>query len=183
LISLDPRLERVKPALVHDPQEAYRAMSAASITDNRDNVLKRENGAVVSRAGSGLTLALLAAYDVRRVVKGDHPIVYVAPLSHACYFEPGSHPYAFGVDNPDDTLAPVLPKVEEFGTWSRWTGRWGASRVVGGGKFGGRSPAGPGQQGQKWDNPPRGTVARRRPSRCDGAAASFATPGRRPIPS
>ena len=53
---LDPRLERHKPALVYDPQEAYRAMSAASITDNRDNALKRDNGAVVSRAGSGLTL-------------------------------------------------------------------------------------------------------------------------------
>ena len=62
---LDPRLERFKPALVYDPQEAYRAMSAASITDNRDNALKRENGAVVSRAGSGLTLTLLAGYDVK----------------------------------------------------------------------------------------------------------------------
>jgi hypothetical protein len=244
---LDPRLERFKPALVYDPQEAYRPMSAASITDNRDNALKRSSGAVVSRAGSGLTLALLAAYDVKdgdrideagdylaasrrfqgnaayhervygrvkedggrtwlqywlwcyynpkhllgwgkhegdwEVVQvgldgeepdvltysqhsnaeardwdkakrqGDHPIVYVAPLSHACYFEAGAHPYVFGVDNPDDSLPPLLPKVEEFGTWSRWTGRWGASRGVGGGKFGGRSPASPGRQGAKWDNP------------------------------
>ncbi len=245
---LDPRLERFKPALVYDPQEAYRSMSAASITDNRDNALKRENGAVVSRAASGLTLALLAAYDVKdgdrideagdyltasrrfqgnpgyhervygrveedggrtwlqywlwcyynpkhllgwgkhegdwEVVQigldgekpdvltysqhsnaeardwdkakrqGDHPIVYVAPLSHACYFEPGAHPYVFGVDNPDDTLPPVLPKVEEFGSWSGWTGRWGASRgVVRSGKLGGRSPASPGRQGQKWDHP------------------------------
>ena len=244
---LDPRLERFKPALVYDPQEAYRAMSAASITDNRDNALKRENGAVVSRAGSGLTLTLLASYDVKdgdrvdeagdylaasrrfqgdpgyrervygrvkedggrtwlqywlwcyynpkhllgwgkhegdwEVVQvgldgetpdvltysqhengeardwdkarrqGDHPIVYVAPLSHACYFEPGAHPYVFGVDNPDDSLKPVLPEVEELGAWSRWTGRWGASRGVVGGKFGGRSPAGPGRQGRKWDHP------------------------------
>jgi hypothetical protein len=79
--------------------------------------------------------------------------VYVAPLSHACYFEPGAHPYVFGVDNPDDTLPPILPKLEEFGSWSRWSGRWGASRGVGGGKFGGRSPASPGRQGAKWDHP------------------------------
>jgi hypothetical protein len=244
---LDPRLDRHKPALVYDPQEAYRAMSAASITDHRGNALKRENGAVVARAGSGLSLGLLATHDVEdgdridaagdhltasrrfqgdaayhervygrvkedggrtwlqywlwsyynpkhllgfgkhegdwEVVQigldgetpdvltysqhsnaeardwdkarrqGEHPIVYVAPLSHACYFEPGAHPYVFGVDNPDDSLAPVLPTVEEFGAWSRWTGRWGASRGVGGGKFGGRSPASPGRQGAKWDNP------------------------------
>jgi hypothetical protein len=244
---LDPRLERYRPALVYDPQEGYRAMSAASITDNRNNALKRENGAVVSRAGSGLSLGLLATYDVKNgdrldeagdyltasrrfqadadyhervygrvkedggrtwlqywfwsyynpkhllgwgrhegdweVVQigldgetpdvltysqhenaeardydkarrqGEHPIVYVAPLSHACYFEPGAHPYVFGIDNPDDTLDPVLPKVEEFGAWSRWTGRWGASRGVIGGRFGGRSPASPGRQGQKWDHP------------------------------
>ena len=61
---LDPRLERFKPALVYDPQEAYRAMSAASITDNRDNALKRDNGAVVSRAGSGLDAR--AARQLRR---------------------------------------------------------------------------------------------------------------------
>jgi hypothetical protein len=243
----DPWLERFKPALVYDPQEAYRAMSAASITDNRDNALKRENGAVVSRAGAGLALALLAAYDVKdgdrideagdhlaasrrfqgdaayhervygrvkedggrtwlqywlwcyynpkhllgwgkhegdwEVVQvgldgdapdvltysqhssaeardwdkarrqGDHPIVYVAPLSHALYFEPGAHPYVIGVDNPDDTLPPILPALEEFGSWSGWSGRWGASRGVGGGRFGGRSPASPGRQGAKWDRP------------------------------
>ena len=40
-------------------------MSAASITDSRDNALKRSNGSIVSRAGGGLSLALLSAYDVR----------------------------------------------------------------------------------------------------------------------
>ena len=40
-------------------------MSAASITDNRDNTLKRHNGAVVSRAGSGLSLDAAREYDVR----------------------------------------------------------------------------------------------------------------------
>jgi hypothetical protein len=245
---LDPRLAKHRPALVYDPQEAYRAMSAASITDHRDNSLKRRSGSVISRAGSGLSLALLSAYDVHegdrldetgdplaaarrfqgdaayreRVYgrltedggrvwlqywlwcyynpkhllgfgkhegdwelvqvglgadgtpevatysqheggeakswtdvrrQGDHPIVYVAPLSHACYFEPGAHPYVLGVDNPDDSLPPVLPRIEEFGAWHRWTGRWGNSTGVAGGQFGGRSPVSPGCQGQKWDHP------------------------------
>ena len=245
---LDPRLEKHKPALVYDPQEAYRAMSAASITDHRDNALKRGNGSIVARAGAGLSLALLSAYDVRdgdrldevgdplpasrrfqddpgyrervyarvkadgdrvwlqywlwcyynpkhllgwgrhegdwEVVQvglgaggepevatysqhasgeardwdgverqGDHPVVYVAPLSHACYFEPGAHPYPIGIDNPDDSLPPVLPQLEEFGAWAAWTGRWGNSTGVLGGQFGGRSPASPGRQGQKWSHP------------------------------
>jgi hypothetical protein len=246
---LDARLEKHKPALVYDPQEAYRAMSAASITDHRDNALRRSNGSIVSRAGAGLSLALLSTYDVKdgdrldeagdplaasrrfqddpayrervyaRVKKdggrvwlqywlwcyynpkhllgfgkhegdwevvqvglgadgtpevatysqhedgeardwddmrhqGDHPIVYVAPLSHACYFEPGAHPYVFGIDNPDDSLAPVLPQLAEFGAWARWTGRWGNSTGgISRGRFGGRSPAGPGRQKQKFDTP------------------------------
>lgn len=245
---LDPRLERHRPALVYDPQEAYRAMSAASIVDYRDNTLKRRDGSVVARAGAGLALALLSAYDVKdgdrldeagdplpasrrfqadpayreRVYgrvkedggrvwlqywlwcyynpkqllgfgkhegdwelvqiglgadgtpevatfsqhegaeardwgatrrQGDHPVVYVAPLSHACYFEPGSHPYVLGVDNPDGRLAPVLPRVEPFGPWVAWKGSWGNSTGVAGGTFGGRSPASPGRQGQKWDHP------------------------------
>jgi hypothetical protein len=245
---LDPRLERHRPAVVYDPQEAYRAMSAASITDFDGNALRRGGGAVVSRAGAGLSLALLRTYAVEEgdrldeagdtlaaarrfqgdaayrervygrvkedggrvwlqywlwcyynpkhllglgrhegdweVVQvglgesgapevatfsqhegaearswdglerqGDHPIVYVAPLSHACYFEPGAHPYVVGVDNPDGTLPPVLPAVEPFGGWERWTGRWGSSTGVLGGRFGGRSPASPGRQGMKWDHP------------------------------
>jgi hypothetical protein len=245
---VDPRLERFRPALVYDPQEGYRAMSAASITDHEKNTLRRGNGAVISRAGSGLSLALLTSYDVKdgdrldevgdhlaaarrfqgdgayrervygrvkedgdrvwlqywlwcyynpkhllgfgrhegdwelvqiglgedgepEVVtfsqhegaeakdwegvtrEGDHPVVYVAPLSHACYFEPGAHPYWFGVDNPDDTLPPLLPQIESFGAWTAWTGRWGNSTGVVGGRFGGRSPASPGRHGMKWDNP------------------------------
>ena len=80
-------------------------------------------------------------------------MAYVAPLSHACYFEAGAHPYVLGVDNPDDSLPPILPHVEDFGDWRTWVGRWGNSTGVGGGTFGGRSPASPGKQGQKWDNP------------------------------
>jgi len=246
---IDPRLERFRPALVYDPQEPYRAILAASITDWPGNTLQRRDGSVLSRAGSGLALALLSRYEVRdgdrmdeagdplppaqrfqadpayaervygrvrplgarawlqywlwsyynpkhllglgrhegdwelvqvrlgpdgepeaatysqhdngeakewsdvEIHEGDHPVVYVAPLSHACYFEPGAHPYVFGVDNPDGTLPPVLPRVEELGDWHRWTGRWGASTGAFGGLFGGRSPASPGRQGQRWDDP------------------------------
>jgi hypothetical protein len=246
---LDPRLERHRPALVYDPQEPYRAMSAASIADHRGNSLQRRDGAVVARAGAGLSLDLLTRYDVRRcdrldeagdplpaarrfqadpayaervyarlvpdggrawlqywlwcyynprhllgfgrhegdwelvqvrlgadgspeaatysqhsggeardwdgldVHEDDHPVVYVAPLSHACYFEPGAHPYWVGIDNPDGSQPPVLPRLEPLAAWERWDGRWGASTGVLGGRFGGRSPASPGRQGAKWDDP------------------------------
>ena len=83
----------------------------------------------------------------------DHPVVYVAPLSHACYFEPGAHPYWVGVDNPDGSLPPILPRVEAFGDWHAWAGRWGASIGVLGGLLGGRSPRSPGRQGRRWDDP------------------------------
>ena len=246
---LDPRLEKHRPALRYDPQEAYRAMSAASITDNPGNTLVRFDGAIVARAGHGLSLAYLETYPVEtgdrldetndplsasrrfqaapayadRVygrVKEDggrtwlqywlwcyynpkhllglgkhegdwevvqvglgasgepeavtysqhsagegrdaadtewlddvHPMVYVAPLSHACYFKPGAHPYVLGVDTPSGSQPPLLPTVEELGNWAGWSGRWGNSKGVGGGKYGGRSPASPARQGDKWSAP------------------------------
>ena len=245
----DPRLEKHRPALVYDPQEPYRALHAASITDHAGNVLERRDDSVLARAGAGLSLDLLSTYPVaagdrldeagdplaaaarfqadpayaERVYgrvrpdgdrtwlqywlwsyynpkhllgfgrhEGDwelvqvrlgpdgrpeaatysqhahgeardwdrlkhhqeqHPVVYVAPLSHACYFEPGAKPYVLGVDNPDGSLPPVLPRVEAFGDWRSWTGRWGASTGVLGGRYGGRSPASPGRQGVKWNDP------------------------------
>ena len=104
----------------------------------------------------------------------------MAPLSHACYFEPGAHPYVLGVDNPDGSLPPVLPQVEPFGAWDDWTGRWGSSTGVGSrflrgplaGRFGGRSPASPGQQGRSGTTRPRGTCARGPRRRSGRAAAS-----------
>ena len=62
-----------------------------------------------------------------------------------------------GIDSPDGAVEPVLPRVEPFGDWSAWPGRWGSSTGVlarlSGGRLGGRSPASPGRQGQRWDGP------------------------------
>jgi hypothetical protein len=251
---LDPRLERHRPALRYDSQETYRAMSAASITDNPGNTLLDATGKVLARAGEGLSLAYLTSYpdpgagdrldtapdaqadalrmqadpvyadrcygrvfadggrtwlqywlwsydnpknllgfgrhegdwemvqiglgedDVPEVVTGSqhtageardwkdverigaHPVIYVAALSHANYFEAGAHPYMIGVDNPDGGAEPVFPKVEPFGPWVDWPGRWGSStgvlsRFTGGGRLGGRSPGSPGRSGMRFKHP------------------------------
>ena len=56
---------------------------------------------------------------------GHHPVVYVAPLSHASYFEPRTHPYPIGIDHPygdgPEVLAPVVP----FGDLGRMAGALG----------------------------------------------------------
>ena len=61
---------------------------------------------------------------------GPHAVVYVAPLSHASYFEAGTHPYPVGIDHPygdgPEGLLPVVP----FGDWAEWPGRWGNSERV-----------------------------------------------------
>ncbi|MDP9187915.1 MAG: hypothetical protein M3O25_01555, partial [Actinomycetota bacterium] len=96
---------------------------------------------------------------VRRQAHGDgeHPLIYVAPFSHACYFEDGAHPYLGGVDNPDGSRPPILPALEELGDWRSWPGRWGNSAGVlaplSRGRFGGRSPASPAHQGTRWNRP------------------------------
>jgi hypothetical protein len=257
-------LERWRPALRHDAQEPYRAISARSITDNPGNQLLLSDGAVLARAegeaAAKLTLELLADYpgnlepreadrldeaadelaaarrfqedpvyanraygriashggytwlqywlwfyynpkhllgfgrhegdwelvqlaldeamepklvtcsqhetgEARawpRVSKepypdGEHPAVYVAPFSHAVYFEPGAHPYLGGIDNPDGSRAPLLPEIEELGAWRSWPGRWGNSEGVlaelGARKLGGRSPKSPARQGTRWERP------------------------------
>jgi Calcineurin-like phosphoesterase len=85
---------------------------------------------------------------------GDHPAIYVAPLSHALYFEAGAHPYFPGVDDPDGSLPPVLPKVEELGPWRSWKGLWGNSKGVGRDRFS-SSPKSPANQGTRWGEPER----------------------------
>jgi hypothetical protein len=85
---------------------------------------------------------------------GPHPVVYVAPLSNASYPEAGTFPYLGGVDHPRGDGDEVVPRVEEFGLWARWPGRWGNSRGVLGGRLGGASPPGPPHQaGHRWSDP------------------------------
>jgi hypothetical protein len=266
-------LQRHRPLLRYDAQEPYRAVSAATITDNPGNLLAREDGSVIARAGAEggpvLSLDTLVRYpdglspvdgdrldetgdvlaaarrmqeDPRyadrvygRVVpdgdttwlqywlwlyynpkhllgfgkhegdwelvqvgidsggrpalvtyaqhvagearsweeiehhrsdSGEHPVVYVAPFSHASYFESGTHFYPVGTDNPDGAGPALLPEVEDFGEWSGWVGRWGNSEGVladlSRGRLGGRSPASPGRQGKKWTRPGRFHQAARR---------------------
>jgi hypothetical protein len=83
---------------------------------------------------------------------GPHPVVYVAPLSHASYFEPRTHPYPIGIDHPygdgPELLAPVVP----FGAWAEWPGRWGNSERVIARRIG-NGPPSPSRQLPKWDRP------------------------------
>jgi hypothetical protein len=88
-----------------------------------------------------------------------HPRVYVAPFSHACYFEAGTHFYFLGTDNPDGSVAESLPALESFGDWSSWPGRWGQQVGPGG------SPASPECQKKQWDPERFERSARRRPPR------------------
>jgi hypothetical protein len=82
-----------------------------------------------------------------------HPVVYVAPLSHASYFEARTHPYPIGIDHPYGDGPEAFPPVEPFGAWVDWPGRWGNSdRAVLGL---GRAPAGPRFQTGKWKSPER----------------------------
>ena len=80
------------------------------------------------------------------------PVVYVAPLSHASYFEPYTHPYVLGIDHPyAGGPAADLPVVG-FGPWIGWGGHWGSidrriARGLGGG------PRSPSRQGIKWERP------------------------------
>lgn len=88
-----------------------------------------------------------------RAADGEHPIVYVAALSHASYFEDATHPYLFGIDHAYDNARPaLLPRVEPFGRWVYWGGRWGDLAPVLGGRFG-NGPQSPAHQSLKWDHP------------------------------
>jgi hypothetical protein len=92
--------------------------------------------------------------DIELVERGgsSHPVVYLAPLSHASYFESGTHPYPIGIDHPyGDGPDSWLP-VEPFGPWVEWAGRWGNSeRVIA--KRVGNGPRSPAHQGAKWTRP------------------------------
>lgn len=115
---------------------------------------------------------------------GVHPVVYVAPFSHAAYFEPGTHFHLGGTDNPDGAIVEPLPALEPFEAWARWPGSWGSSRGVLWGwspiDLGGRSPRSPGRQRQRWSRPDQfHAEARERPPRTRRAAWRL---GRRTYP-
>ena len=95
---------------------------------------------------------------------GRHPVVFVAPLSHASYFEDDAHPYLLGVDHPYGDGPRAVPPVAPFGDWSDWPGRWGDNESM----FLGRLRAGPqspGCQNPKWAWPAKwhDEMSRRRP--------------------
>ena len=119
-------------------------------TGNPDRVIfSRHQGAIAKRWHE---------VERHRTSAGDHPVVYVALFSHACYTEPGAHLYLGGIDNPDGKGPAILPDLERFGDWSHWPGRWGSSRGVlqqwTGLRFlGGRSPASPACQVERWQHP------------------------------
>lgn len=92
------------------------------------------------------------------VVEGEggglHPVVYVASLSHASYFERGTHPYPTGIDHAYGDGPHELLPVERPGPWAAWVGRWGSSERVIDVRLGrlGNGPPGPARQG-KWRRP------------------------------
>jgi hypothetical protein len=59
--SHDELLERFKPQPRYDSQEAFFADSAAEMTDNPGNQLRRKDGEVLAAVGNGLRLELLGA--------------------------------------------------------------------------------------------------------------------------
>jgi hypothetical protein len=93
--------------------------------------------------------------EVEREGEGEdeHPVVYVAPFSHASYFEARTHWHPGGPDTPDGEGPAYRPRIERFGAWGEWPGRWGNSTGVLGGRLGGRSPASPGTQTERWERP------------------------------
>ena len=83
---------------------------------------------------------------------GRHPVVYVSPLSHASYFEAGTHPYPVGIDHPYGDGPEAWLAVEPFGEWVQWPGRWGNSERVIARRIG-NGPPSPSQQSSKWTSP------------------------------
>ena len=83
---------------------------------------------------------------------GRHPVLYVSPLSHASYFEAGTHPYPIGIDHPYGDGPEAWLAVEPIGDWVHWPGRWGNSeRVIA--RWIGNGPPSPSRQSSKWTSP------------------------------
>jgi len=106
--------------------------------------------------------------DVERDPGTDRPVVYVAPFSHANYFQPGTRYYFPAADHPTDRGPSGVPVVLDFGPWQAWRGRWGreaGSRVLGFTvrAFGGVSPDAPVVQETRWRTPAAYAEKARRP--------------------
>jgi Vacuolar protein sorting-associated protein 62 len=82
-----------------------------------------------------------------------HPVVYVSPLSHASYFESGTHPYPIGIDHPYGDGPEAWLAVESFGDWVQWPGRWGNSERALLRQQVGNGPPSPSHQASKWSSP------------------------------
>ncbi len=91
------------------------------------------------------------------VRRGVRPVVWVAPFSHAAYFEPGTQAYAlrFLADNPDGAGPEVDPTLLRFDGWVDWPGKWGRSSSLARKlrKLGGVGPRSPARQRRRWYQP------------------------------
>jgi hypothetical protein len=90
--------------------------------------------------------------ETRKLDGRDHPVIYVAPLSHASYFEAHAHPYPVGIDNPAGGGPEEWLPVEDFGPWVDWGGHWGRSDWGIPGILR-KGPHGPAHQNPKWSRP------------------------------
>jgi hypothetical protein len=66
---------------------------------------------------------------VRR--EGARPVVFVAHASHASYPRPGAvdRPWPDPTDEADGRGRTARPRVEPFGAWAAWPGRWGRAEA------------------------------------------------------
>jgi hypothetical protein len=88
----------------------------------------------------------------------ERPRIYVAPFSHANYFEARTYFYFPAADHPTDSGPSAVPAVVPFGPWENWRGRWGAGTGMSllwwrTGKLGGVSPDSPIAQEARWRAP------------------------------
>jgi len=85
---------------------------------------------------------------------GPRPVVYVAVLSHALYFAPGTHPYLVGIDHAYAGGPECDVGVEAPAAWVEWVGRWGRPPATAFPRLG-RPPRSPGRQEKRWRTPSR----------------------------